>query len=112
MKNCKTCARVIGSKECDICNISPDDPDVVPSQWIGKTETVNHPSHYQTSSGLEAIDVIEAFCDGLNGVESFCTGNALKYLCRWNSKNGLEDLKKAQWYINKLIDIKEEKESK
>lgn len=67
-------------------------------------ETVNHPSHYQSKSGLEAIDVIEAFCDGLNGIEAFCTGNALKYLCRWKSKNGIEDLKKAQWYINRLIE--------
>lgn len=67
-------------------------------------EAVNHPSHYQSKSGLEAIDVIEAFCDGLNGIEAFCTGNALKYLCRWKSKNGAEDLKKAQWYINRLID--------
>ena len=67
-------------------------------------ETVNRPSHYQSKSGLEAIDVIEAFCDGLNGIEAFCTGNALKYLCRWKSKNGIEDLKKAQWYINRLIE--------
>lgn len=66
-------------------------------------ETVNHPSHYQSKNGLEAIDVIEAFCDGLNGIEAFCTGNALKYMCRWKNKNGIEDLKKAQWYINKLI---------
>lgn len=69
-----------------------------------KKETVNHPSHYQSKTGLEAIDVIEAFCDGLNGIEAFCTGNALKYLCRWKSKNGIEDLKKAQWYINRLIE--------
>lgn len=75
-------------------------------------ETVNHPSHYQSKTGLEAIDVIEAFCDGLNGIEAFCTGNTLKYLCRWKTKNGIEDLKKAQWYVNKLIEIKEEKENK
>lgn len=67
-------------------------------------ETVNHPSHYQSKTGIEAIDVIEAFCDGLNGIEAFCTGNALKYMCRWKNKNGLEDLKKAKWYINKLIE--------
>ena len=66
-------------------------------------ETVNHPSHYQSKTGIEAIDVIEAFCDGLNGIEAFCTGNALKYMCRWKNKNGIEDLRKAQWYINKLI---------
>lgn len=66
-------------------------------------ETVNHPSHYQSKNGLEAIDVIEAFCDGLNGLEAFCTGNVLKYMCRWKNKNGIEDVKKAKWYIDKLI---------
>ena len=68
-----------------------------------KPEKVNHPSHYQSKSGLETIDVIEAFCDGLNGIEAFCTGNALKYLCRWKSKNGVEDLRKAEWYLQRLI---------
>lgn len=70
-------------------------------------EMVNHPDHYQSKSGLEAIDVIEAFCDGLNGLEAFCTGNAMKYLCRWKKKNGIEDLKKAQWYLNRLIEYVE-----
>lgn len=102
--DCDTCDRKRGSKECETCISNANDTTSIPSKWIGKKEAVNHPSHYQSKSGLEAIDVIEAFCDGLNGIEAFCTGNALKYLCRWKSKNGLEDLKKAQWYINKLIE--------
>ncbi|MBQ8707854.1 MAG: DUF3310 domain-containing protein [Succinivibrionaceae bacterium] len=65
---------------------------------------VNHPPHYQTSSGLETIDVIEAFTEDLKGFEATNTGNVLKYMCRWKSKNGLEDLKKALWYLNRLID--------
>jgi hypothetical protein len=64
---------------------------------------VNHPSHYQSETGMEAIDVIEAFTFDLKGVEAFDTGNILKYICRWKNKNGLEDLKKAQWYLNHLI---------
>lgn len=103
--DCDTCGRKRGSKECKTCISNANDTTSIPSQWIGKKETVNHPSHYQSKSGLEAIDVIEAFCDGLNGIEAFCTGNALKYLCRWKSKNGIEDLKKAQWYINRLIEL-------
>ena len=67
-------------------------------------DMVNHPSHYQSKSGLEAIDVIEAFTSDMKGIEAFCTGNALKYLCRWKKKNGIEDLKKAQWYLNRLIE--------
>lgn len=101
--DCDTCGRKRGSKECKTCISNANDTTSIPSQLIGKKETVNHPSHYRSKSGLEAIDVIEAFCDGLNGIEAFCTGNALKYLCRWKSKNGIEDLKKAQWYINRLI---------
>lgn len=70
-------------------------------------DNVNHPAHYQSKSGLEAIDVIKAFTEDLVGIEAVCTGNALKYLCRWKHKNGVEDLKKAKWYIQRLIDIKE-----
>ena len=72
-------------------------------------DPVNHPNHYQTKSGLETIQVIEAFTDGLEGIEAVCTANVIKYICRWKKKNGLQDLKKAQWYLNKLIE-KEEKE--
>lgn len=64
---------------------------------------VNHPDHYKSSSGLEAIDVIEAFTSELSGLEAVCTGNALKYLLRWKKQNGVEDLKKARWYLNQMI---------
>ena len=66
-------------------------------------DNVNHPNHYKTKNGLETIQVIEAFTDGLEGIEATDTGNILKYICRWKKKNGLEDLKKAQWYLNHLI---------
>lgn len=68
-----------------------------------KPDMVNHPAHYQSETGLEVIDVIEAFTFDLKGIEATDTGNVIKYICRWNSKNGLEDLKKAQWYLNHLI---------
>lgn len=67
-------------------------------------ETVDHPNHYQSETGLEAWDVIEAFTFDLKGVEAFDTGNILKYICRWKRKNGLEDLKKAKRYLEHLID--------
>lgn len=72
---------------------------------------VSHPNHYQSKNGLEVIDVVEAFTDGLNGIEATDTGNVLKYMCRWKTKNGLQDLKKAMWYLTHLIN-KIEKESK
>lgn len=67
-------------------------------------ETVNHPGHYQHETGLETIDIIEAVTFDLKGVEAFDIGNAIKYLCRFTKKNGLEDLKKASWYLNHAID--------
>lgn len=70
---------------------------------------VNHPSHYQSSTGLECIDVIESFTEGLSGGEATNTGNVLKYMCRWKHKNGLEDLEKARWYLNRLIALVEKK---
>ena len=81
-------------------------------------DMVNHPSHYQSESGLEVIDVIKAFTSNLTGIEATDTGNVLKYMCRWKNKNGVEDLKKAKWYLEHLInnvenriDSKEEDES-
>jgi hypothetical protein len=63
---------------------------------------VDHPSHYN-QGGIEAIDGIASACHGLHGIEAFCTGNAIKYLWRWKQKGGVQDLEKAQWYINRLI---------
>lgn len=68
-----------------------------------KVDVVNHPGHYKTKNGLETIDVIESFTDGLNGIEATDTGNIIKYICRWKKKNGVEDLKKIIWYTNHLI---------
>ena len=66
-------------------------------------DMVNHPPHYQSKSGIEVIDVIKAFTDGISGFRAVCTGNVIKYICRWRYKNGLEDLKKARWYLECLI---------
>lgn len=63
---------------------------------------VNHPAHY-TAGGIECIDALKAATVELNGIEAVCTANAIKYLWRWKNKNGVEDLKKAKWYINRLI---------
>ena len=77
---------------------------------VRKADMVNHPQHYKTETGLETIEVIEAFTSGLDGIEAVDTANIIKYICRWKKKNGLEDLKKAQWYLNHLIN-KVEKEN-
>jgi len=66
--------------------------------WIAsqpKDDPIN-PDHYKRN-GIEAVDVIEAF--DLN----YRLGNVVKYVLRHVGKNGLEDLKKAQWYLNREI---------
>ena len=65
---------------------------------------VSHPAHYQSETGLEVIDVIEAFTFDLKGIEATDTGNVIKYICRWKNKNGIQDLKKAMWYLQHLIE--------
>ena len=72
-------------------------------------DIVNKPSHY-TSGNIECIDAIQAALTP-EEFKGFCKGNVLKYNWRCNHKNGLEDLKKSRWYLDKLIEtIEKEKE--
>lgn len=66
------------------------------------SDNVNHPNHY-TQGGIECIDALESATIGKRGIEAVCTANIIKYLWRYEEKNGLEDVKKAQWYLNRLI---------
>lgn len=65
-------------------------------------DNVNHPAHY-TQGGIECIDAIKAAVVGLTGIEAVCTGQVIKYIWRWKHKNGIEDLRKAEWYLHRLI---------
>lgn len=65
-------------------------------------DAVNHPSHY-TTGGIECIDYIQ---EKLTPEEfrGYIKGNVIKYLTREQHKNGDEDIRKAQWYLNRLAD--------
>lgn len=65
-------------------------------------DMVNHPSHY-TQGGIECIDALKSATVSKTGIEAVCTANAIKYLWRYEEKNGIEDVKKARWYIDRLI---------
>lgn len=68
---------------------------------------VHHPAHYNTGN-FECIDImIET--QGLEETQNFCVCNAFKYLYRHNRKNGKEDIEKAQWYLNKYLELEERK---
>ena len=69
----------------------------------GNLDMVNSPPHYN-KAGVECIDAIQAATE--EGFEYYLQGNILKYLWRYRYKNGVEDLKKAKWYLEKLIEIK------
>lgn len=75
-----------------------------------KPDSVNHPSHYETGN-FECIEVMEEAL-GRDVVKGFCIGNAFKYLYRAKRKNGLEDMKKARWYLDKVISMEEEDATK
>ncbi|MBF2653949.1 DUF3310 domain-containing protein [Listeria seeligeri] len=64
------------------------------------TDNVNNPSHY-TAGGIETLDYIKA---KVKDYPSYAVGNILKYVSRYEHKNGIEDLKKAQFYLNDLIE--------
>lgn len=68
-----------------------------------------NPGHY-TYGKYECIEVLEDILNGVEGVEAFCIGNAIKYLWRYQRKNGTEDLEKAKWYITRAIKIRDARE--
>lgn len=71
-------------------------------------ENVNHPAHYNGGS-VECIDAIRAALEKqTTPYAAFLTGQVIKYLWRWPQKGGVEDLRKAAWYLDRLIAYEEE----
>lgn len=66
-------------------------------------DNVNHPKHY-TKGGIECIDALKAATVGKTGIEAVCVANIIKYLWRYEEKNGAEDCLKARWYLDRLIE--------
>lgn len=77
--------------------------DALKETFFPTEDVVNHPKHYISKNGIETIDVIDAWTEGLEGIVAVDTANVIKYISRWHKKNGIEDLKKARWYLNHLI---------
>src|SRR5574338_275262 len=65
-------------------------------------DIVNKPEHYRQGD-IECIDAIKSATTHKLGIAAVCVANVIKYLWRYESKNGLEDVKKAQWYLNRLV---------
>lgn len=97
-----------GSVICDF-DEWPDDKLAIAYDHVYKNspDMVNHPKHY-TQGGIECIDALKAATVGKNGIEAVCVANVIKYLWRYEEKNGIEDVRKAKWYIERLLKELEE----
>ena len=95
---CCDCIHYKGSVE----QFTPKKPKTPP---VKTPEEINHPTRY-AGGKYECIDVM-ADVFGVEAVKSFCKLNAFKYLWREQNKNGVQDLKKCAWYLDKLIELSE-----
>ncbi|EAG5230693.1 DUF3310 domain-containing protein [Listeria monocytogenes] len=84
----------------DAANVAKAMATVGVSMKNDNTDNVNNPAHYK-AGGVETLDYIKA---KVKDYQSYVTGNILKYVSRYEHKNGIEDLKKAQFYLNDLIE--------
>lgn len=78
--------------------------------WGPEPDMVNSPSHYGQGS-IEAIEYIEDFLTPEEYI-GYLRGNIAKYMHRWRYKNGLEDLRKANWYLDRLTSFMEDTKEK
>lgn len=90
--------------------IKKQDPERELDSDASDSDDVNEPNHYQSSSGLECSEAIEAAVEDLQGIQAVYTGNIIKYAWRWNKKGTpIKDLKKIIKYCSMLIEHLEHK---
>ncbi|MFT9076552.1 DUF3310 domain-containing protein [Ethanoligenens sp.] len=111
--NCKYSHRFNSDAPCNSCSrrfIPHNESRGIADCWIlhpglsasEETASTSHPDYY-LKNGVKCFQAIDAATDNLIGADAFDTGNAIKYLWRWKDKNGVEDLKKAITYIQRII---------
>ena len=68
-------------------------------------DVIQKPEHYNTNlpEGVEVIDIIAAQTAPLSGMQAVAQANLIKYTMRWQKKNGVQDLEKARFYLDRLI---------
>ena len=106
---CKYLSKTEKQLPCKNCNANYLQPNGYADLWEEEKEVLSEeanpvrPNHYKSCS-IECIDaMILAF--GADSVAEFCLINAFKYIWRYKDKNGLEDLNKAEYYINKSEEL-------
>ena len=83
------------------CESNFDETDIFDEIELVENDAVN-PNHYK-SQEVECIEAIKCAVSGKKGIEAVCVANVIKYLWRYEMKNELEDVKKAQWYLIRLV---------
>ena len=81
--------------------------DILEPKDTENNDNIIRPNHYASDKGFEVFDVQEAFIHELKGMSASYWCNIVKYILRFQKKNGVEDLKKAKYYLEKLIDEEE-----
>ncbi len=103
-KNCDNCKHDNTYFDCSQCNNG--------DEWEKaeeKEDLVNHPKHYNMYR-VEVIDIIEDATKELKGMEAVNLGHIIRYVLRYQFKNGVQDLKKARFYLDKQIKLLEDKQ--
>ena len=83
--------------------------DILEPKDTENNDNIISPNHYASDKGFEVFDVQEAFIHELKGMSASYWCNIVKYILRFQKKNGVEDLKKAKYYLEKLIEEESEK---
>lgn len=111
MAYCENCKHQYEEDICEGCFIAEKN-GFAASNFEPKTaDPVNHPSHYETGK-FECIEVMKEIY-GVEAVQNFCLLNAFKYLYRCENKNNkAEDIKKANWYLEKFKELESVKNGK
>ena len=78
--------------------------DIIEHKDTENNDNIISPNHYASDKGFEVFDVQEAFIHELKGMSASYWCNIVKYILRFQKKNGVEDLKKAKYYLEKLIE--------
>lgn len=95
------------AKEIEIIAKEIADNVVLELRKTENGDNIISPNHYVSDSGIEVFEVQEAFIHELKGMAASYWCNVVKYILRFQNKNGVEDLKKAKYYLEKLIDEEE-----
>lgn len=98
---CETChgEGILEGKTMDLENVTEE-----VNEAMNKKVDPTNPDHYKNSTSLECIEAMKIIF-GVSAVIDFCVCNAWKYIWRWKNKNGIEDLDKAKWYIERAREL-------